>query len=208
MNEVACAILGVERAEALGRRFESLGTSHPHYLRLRAAVGEFLAHPERERDGPRDGALPARARSLLRAAPDAASAPATVRVAGLILVLQDVTYLRDQEARREQLMATLSHELRTPLTSLRMAVELLRRASAAGRRERGRCVDAAHEDVVRLEDVAQRLLDVSRSRAMSIALERQTVDLDDVVERGWRGSSRCRPGSGSRARDLRRRPGD
>jgi signal transduction histidine kinase len=40
---------------------------------------------------------------------------------GLILTLQDVTYLRDQEARREQLMATLSHELRTPLTSLRMA---------------------------------------------------------------------------------------
>src|SRR5262249_57020044 len=51
--------------------------------------------------------------------------------AGLILVLQDVTYLRDQEARREQLMATLSHELRTPLTSLRMALELLGRAGGA-----------------------------------------------------------------------------
>ena len=91
------------------------------------------------------------------------------------------TYLRDQEARREQLMATLSHELRTPLTSLRMAVELLRRG--APEEERGALIDTAHEDVVRLEDVAQRLLDVSRSRAMSIALERQNVDLGGVIAR-------------------------
>jgi hypothetical protein len=37
--------------------------------------------------------------------------------------------------------------------------------------------------VARLEDVAQRLLDVSRSRAMSIALDRQGVDLHDIIAR-------------------------
>jgi len=42
---------------------------------------------------------------------------------------------------------------------------------------------AGADDVARLEDVARRLLDVSRSRAMSIALERQHVHLGDVVER-------------------------
>ncbi|HLK12941.1 MAG TPA: DUF4118 domain-containing protein [Candidatus Binatia bacterium] len=179
VNEVACAILGFERAAALGRRFDALGTSHPHYLRLRAAVREFLAHPEREGEA-LEVALFLRGRDhyyVLR--------PTTLRArdgapAGLILVLQDVTHLRDQEARREQLMATLSHELRTPLTSLRMAVELLRGAPAA---ERPALLETAHEDVGRLEDVAQRLLDVSRSRAMSIALERQNVDLSEVVAR-------------------------
>jgi signal transduction histidine kinase len=98
-------------------------------------------------------------------------------------VLQDVTYLRDQEARREQLMATLSHELRTPLTSLRMAVDLVERTRPALDAERTKLVEAAREDVGRLEDVAQRLLDVSRSRAMSIALERQHVHLGDVITR-------------------------
>jgi signal transduction histidine kinase len=98
-------------------------------------------------------------------------------------VLQDVTYLRDQEARREQLMATLSHELRTPLTSLHMAVDLLGRARPPLEPEQARLVEAAREDVGRLEDVAQRLLDVSRSRAMSIALERQHVHLGDIVAR-------------------------
>jgi two-component system sensor histidine kinase KdpD len=178
VNEVACAILGFERDEAVGRRFAELGTTHPHYLRLRAAVGEFLAHPEREGVAV-EMAIFLRGRDhfyVLRPTPFRALDGS---VAGLILVLQDVTYVRDQEARREQLMATLSHELRTPLTSLRMAVELLRREPGGD----GDLLGAAHEDVLRLEDVAQRLLDVSRSRAMTIPLERKQVDVGTLVTR-------------------------
>src|SRR5207247_9777020 len=48
---------------------------------------------------------------------------------------------------------------------------------------RGELVAAAKAEVGRLEDVAQRLLEVSRSRARTIALERQHVDLRDVVAR-------------------------
>jgi signal transduction histidine kinase len=102
---------------------------------------------------------------------------------GLILALQDVTYLRDQEARREQLMATLSHELRTPLTSLRMAGDLLSHAEPPLEPEARSLVEAAREDVARLEDVAQRLLELSRSRAMTIALERERLPLRELVER-------------------------
>jgi NtrC-family two-component system sensor histidine kinase KinB len=182
VNEVACSILGFEAREAIGRRFESVGTSHPHYLRLRAAVAEFLAHPEREHE-PVELALYLRGRDhyyMLRPTPLRARDGTH---AGFILVLQDVTYLRDQEARREQLMATLSHELRTPLTSLRMAMDLLGRVRPALAGEPAGLVESAREDVERLEDVARRLLDVSRSRAMSIALERQHVHLGDIVAR-------------------------
>jgi len=182
VNEVACAILDVERERALGAPFAALGTSHPHYLRLRAAVADVLAHPEREHE-PVEFAMFLRGRDhayVLRPTPFRALDGTS---AGTVLVLQDVTYLRDQEARREQLVATLSHELRTPLTSLRMAAELLRRHQATLHDDLRTLVEAIHEDVLRLEDVAQRLLDVSRSRAMSIALERQRVDLDDLVGR-------------------------
>jgi two-component system sensor histidine kinase KdpD len=180
VNEVACAILDVERMQAQGARFDDLGTSHPHYLRLRAAVAEVLAHPDREPE-PLEFAMFLRGRDhfyVLRPTPFRAldGTPA-----GLVLVLQDVTHLRDQEARREHLVATLSHELRTPLTSLRMAAELLRRHGAALHPELRSLVDTVHEDVLRLDDVAQRLLDVSRSRAMSIALARDPVDVSAVV---------------------------
>jgi two-component system sensor histidine kinase ResE len=64
-----------------------------------------------------------------------------------------------------------------------MAVELLRREPATSTGETRDLLNTAHEDVMRLEDVGQRLLDVSRSRAMTIALDRQTVNLSELVGR-------------------------
>jgi two-component system sensor histidine kinase KdpD len=185
MNEIACAILDLERGTALGRPFRELGTTHPHYLRLRAAVADFLAHPDRVPEAV-EIAMFLRGRDhffVLRPTPLRAADETPM---GLILTLQDVTYLRDQEARREQLMATLSHELRTPLTSLRMAADLLARAELPQGSEARSLVDAAREDVSRLEDVAQRLLELSRSRAMSIGLEREKISLRDLVLRNAR----------------------
>jgi two-component system sensor histidine kinase KdpD len=182
VNEIACAILDLVRAEAVGRPFQRLGTTHPHYLRLRAVVAELLAHPEQAPEA-LEIAMFLRGRDhffVLRPTPLVARDGSRV---GLILALQDVTYLRDQEARREQLMATLSHELRTPLTSLRMAGDLLAHAEPPLASEARSLVEAAREDVARLEDVAQRLLELSRSRAMSIALERGTLSLSELVER-------------------------
>jgi len=157
MNEVARAILGLDRVEVPGAPFDRLGSDHPHYLRLREVDHHYVLRPT---------AL--RARDQARA--------------GLIVALQDVTYLRDQEARFEQLVATLSHELGSPLTSLRMAVELLGRDGGLGAGPRA-LVGAAHEDVERLQDLAQRLLDLSRARATSIPIERRNVDLRDVIPR-------------------------
>jgi two-component system, NtrC family, sensor histidine kinase KinB len=185
VNEVACAILDVERSDALGRPFRELGTTHPHYLRLRAAVAEFLAHPDRAPEAV-EIAMFLRGRDhffVLRPTPLRAADRGSI---GLVLTLQDVTYLRDQEARREQLMATLSHELRTPLTSLRMAADLLARAELPHGSEARSLVDAARGDVARLEDVAQRLLDLSRSRAMSIGLAHEPISPRELVQRGAR----------------------
>ncbi len=181
-NEVACAILQVERARVIGERFEDLASRHPHYLRVRAALRDYLEHPERE--GERvEITLFLRGREhtyILRPTPFRARDDSP---AGLILGLQDVTYLRDQEARREQLLATFSHELRTPITSLGMALELLQQGKTTADGDGGDLVEAAREDVERLRDVAQQLLDLSRAHAMTIALERRQVDLRHVVER-------------------------
>jgi two-component system sensor histidine kinase KdpD len=185
VNEVACAILGVERRELVGRRFDELAVTHPHYLRLRGAVRDFLAHPERE--GERiEVTLFLRGRDhyyVLRPTPFRTRGDTRP---GLILSLQDITYLRDQEARREHLVATLSHELRTPLTSLRMAVELLQRRAGSLPGDSRELVDTAHEDVVRLQEVSQQFLDLARERAMAIAVERRPLDLRAVVDRAVR----------------------
>lgn len=182
VNDVACAILELDRERMLGARFQDLATVHPHYLRVREAVRELLAHPERERDRV-EITLFLRGRDhhyVLRPTPFRAPDGSP---GGLILTLQDVTYLRDQEARRENLVATLSHELRTPLTSLRMALELLRKRAAALDDEQRGLLDAAHEDAMRLQDVAQQFLDLARTRGMAIAFDRKPIDLGAVVGR-------------------------
>ncbi len=181
VNEVACAILEVDRPDALHACFDDLATTHPHYLRLREAVRELLAHPERERDRV-EITLFLRGRDHHYVLRPTRRHARDGSPAGLILTLQDVTYLRDQERRRENLVATLSHELRTPLTSLRMAVELLRRDAGATAEQR-RLLDTAHEDALRLQEVAQQFLDVARVRAMAIAVGRERVDLATLVDR-------------------------
>ena len=180
MNEVASALLAVDRPSVLGRPFGALATAHAHYLRLRAAIQEFLAHPEREGDRV-EIAFFLRGRDhhyVLRPTPFRARDGSP---AGLIVALQDVTHLRDQEHRREALVATLSHELRTPITSLGMAVERLEQHPLDD--EQRHLLGTVREDVVQLQDLAQRLLDLARSGAMAIALERRSVDLAAVIER-------------------------
>ncbi len=182
VNEVACAILEVERSEVLGVRFDDLATTHPHYLRLREAVRELAGQPERERDRV-EITLFLRGRDHHYVLRPTRFVGHDGSPAGLILTLQDVTYLRDQEARRENLVATLSHELRTPLTSLRMALELLRQRRDGPDEERRGLVDTAYEDVLRLQEVAQQFLDLARARAMTIAVERRAIDLAALVAR-------------------------
>jgi NtrC-family two-component system sensor histidine kinase KinB len=182
VNEVACAILGIERAAALGQRYDALTASHSHYLRWRETVRDLLAHPE---NPPQAVELTTFLRGrdhfyLLRHAPLRTAGDTE---SGLILVLQDVTQLRDQAAQREELMATLSHELRTPLTSLRMAGELLARAEPSLAPDVTAVIGTVREDVRRLEDLASRLLDLSRSRATAIALEPEPLVVGDVLER-------------------------
>lgn len=182
VNEVACAILEVERHAALGHHFDNLGAAHPHYLRLRAALREFQAHPEHEAERI-EIALFLRGRDhyfLLRPTPFHSQDGSD---SGWILALQDVTYLRDQEARREELMATLSHEMGTPLTSLGLAQELLAQQAALLDSNGRELLETVREDVLRLQDLGKRLLDLSRTRAMTIALDRIPVNIAEIVGR-------------------------
>jgi signal transduction histidine kinase len=62
-----------------------------------------------------------------------------------------------------------------------MALELLGRDAARLDDEQRDLVAAAHEDVVRLQDVSRRFLDLARSRATAIAVERGEIDVGAVV---------------------------
>jgi NtrC-family two-component system sensor histidine kinase KinB len=101
---------------------------------------------------------------------------------GTILILQDITYLRDKDRARTNLVATLSHELKTPLTSLALSAELLERSSGLNAQQR-EMVGAIREDVGRMRDLANELLDLARGEgAAAIALQTVPVDVTDLLK--------------------------
>lgn len=107
---------------------------------------------------------------------------------GTIVLLQDVTFVRDLERSRTNLIATLSHELKTPLTSLAIGAELLMESAPkeTGVRET-EILETIREDVSRLNTIASDLLDASRKSAARIGVERRAILLDRVVREA------CRP---------------
>jgi NtrC-family two-component system sensor histidine kinase KinB len=185
MNEIAGAILDLPRTGMLGVRLDRIGAGGSHAARLVAALkqdhgngGERLEFKVFLRG--RDHSY------LIRELPWSSShgtdRPAGGALLGTVVLLQDVTLLRDREKAHSHLIATLSHELKTPLTSLRMAAELLQETIAQGLPPRAREIFATlQDDVRRLENIAGDLLDASRGSAARIGVERRPMMLDEMV---------------------------
>jgi NtrC-family two-component system sensor histidine kinase KinB len=185
INEVACAILDLDANEVEGKRLEEISSRNLHVAKLLAATQEGS-------DGAGNDStefklfLRGRDHSYLsRNLPW--MGPSGERL-GTIVLLQDVTYVRDQEKSRTNLIATLSHELKTPLTSLTIGAELLTESIAPEVASRQReILDTIHQDVARLNAIAADLLDASRKSSARIGVERRAIMLDKTVREA------CRP---------------
>jgi len=185
INEVACAILDLDANEIEGNRLEEISSRNLHVAKLLAATQEG-------NDGAGNDStefklfLRGRDHSYItRNLPW--MGPNGERL-GTIVLLQDVTYVRDQEKSRTNLIATLSHELKTPLTSLTIGAELLTESIPEEVATRQREVlDTIHHDVARLNAIAADLLDASRKSSARIGVERRAIMLDKTVREA------CRP---------------
>ena len=107
---------------------------------------------------------------------------------GTLLILQDVTYIRDQDRARTNLVATLSHELRTPLTSLALSAELLSRENAPEQNlKSGELLQVILEECTRMRQLTDNLLNLARGEIPAIAVQQKRLDLarlaSDVTRR-------------------------
>ena len=191
MNEIACAILDVAaRRGARAARSSELGTTHPHYLRLRAAVADFLAHPERAPEA-LEIAMFLRGRDhffVLRPtplrAPDGDADGADPDAPGRHLPARPGGAPRAADG---DALARAAHAAHLAAHGASTCSRARSRRSAPQARS---LVDAAREDVLRLEDVAQRLLD-------ALALAR------DDASRSSARASRCASWSSARRASSR-----
>jgi len=95
---------------------------------------------------------------------------------GVILVLQDVTQLRQQDEIKRGVISTVSHQLKTPLTSIRMAIHLLLEERVGSLTEKqAELLVAAREDSDRLSNILNNLLDISRIESGKAHLEFRAI---------------------------------
>ncbi len=174
MNDAAGRLLGVEPDKAVGRRIWEV-------TRV-SAVGEVLVSAiGRGESEAREATLASQARErhlqLL-------AAPVRMRdgtVQGAVLVLHDITELRHLEKVRRDFVANVSHELKTPLAAIRGFAETILEDPEMDPEVRRRFVDRIRHQTVRLGQLVEEVLALSRLESEADAVARVPVDPRPVV---------------------------
>ena len=78
---------------------------------------------------------------------------------GTVIVLRDITRLKELDRLKSQFVATVSHELRTPLANIKLYLSLLRRAQGEGESHYHKTLKSETD---RLATMIEDLLDLSR----------------------------------------------
>jgi NtrC-family two-component system sensor histidine kinase KinB len=182
INEVACAILALEARPATETVLESLAKQNPHVARL------IAARRASDESAPAEFKIFLRGRDHTYLSRELPWTGPGGQPLGTILLLQDITFIRDQERQRTNLIATLSHELKTPLTSLAMGAELMEESMRGAMTDKQReLLETIHDDIGRMTAIAGNLLDASRTTVARIGVERRAIQLDRIVR------DACRP---------------
>ncbi len=104
-------------------------------------------------------------------------------LSGVVLLLKDVTRLKEVEQLKSDFVMAASHELRTPLTSMGMSIDLLLEHAAPKLGDADReLLQAAHEEVHRMKALVNDLLDLSKIEAGRIDLEFESVQVQTLLD--------------------------
>jgi NtrC-family two-component system sensor histidine kinase KinB len=102
---------------------------------------------------------------------------------GVVLLLRDVTRLTEWDRLKSEFVMIASHELRTPLTSIGMSIKLLLEKTMEkldGKEQQ--LLWAAHEDLQRLKNLVNNLLDLSKIEAGKMAMEFENISVHSLCQ--------------------------
>jgi len=184
VNSAACALLGYERAELVGRSIQDIIPAEDA-VRVPAAQGWLAEEPGQAQVAEwtlvrRDGTqVPTEISS--KVLPDGRW---TAFVRDISLRKKAVQALREASRQKDEFIAMLGHELRNPLATIRNAAELLALCQA-GDATLQRIHASLDRQTTHMAKLIDGLLDVSRIVQGKISLETEVVNLrailDDVI---------------------------
>ncbi|MCD4783728.1 MAG: cell wall metabolism sensor histidine kinase WalK [Candidatus Eremiobacteraeota bacterium] len=96
---------------------------------------------------------------------------------GFVILLEDVTKLKELDQMKSDFISIASHELRTPLQSIVMSLGLILDGSAGNlNEEQKELMEAANEEAIRMKELMTNLLDISRIETGRIEMDFTEVD--------------------------------
>lgn len=103
----------------------------------------------------------------------------TIETVGHVVVMQDITHLKELDRLKSEFVSTVSHDLRTPLTTIQGYIELLDRAGPLNEMQTD-FVGRALNSLTHITSLISDLLDIGRIEA-GYDLEMHQLRLDDLV---------------------------
>ncbi len=185
-NPPALELLGLQEADLIGQNARQLARQHQLLQNLLKEVlnNEVKANrtfPAISID--KNGKRHYFNKDVLRieSPSDDMDAPTSV---GFVIILKNVTELKEQDLAKTNFMATLSHELKTPIAAIDMSVKLLedeRIGQLNG--EQWDLTGTIRLNTSRILKMVNEILDISRIETGQLQLELESVQPDTIVLR-------------------------
>jgi two-component system phosphate regulon sensor histidine kinase PhoR len=103
------------------------------------------------------------------------------KIAGVLLVMHDITAIRRLEQVRKDFVANVSHELKTPITSIKGFAETLLDGALEDTETARRFLEIIDREALRLSNLVDELLDLAHLEARKEILERQPVQIPELI---------------------------
>jgi two-component system phosphate regulon sensor histidine kinase PhoR len=173
-NAAAQAILGIDARTALGRRIWEV----MRVVEVSDALGESM---RQNRVRVSEVRLPTPKKDQVIQLTATPLRNGSDQIDGAVVVLHDVSELRQLESVRRDFVANISHELKTPLTAIRGLVETLIDDGAMDRDTHDRFIEKIRDQSSRLSNLVSDLLTLSRLESGPGGLRFEPMDLRDTV---------------------------
>jgi len=172
LNPAGARLLGTTEEEALGRSFAEVVRQHRLIDLWRQCRTQDEEQIEAVEMGRQDLFLQATMTPLQGTEPQAC-----------LVILHDLTRIRQLESVRQDFISNISHELRTPLASLKALLDTLRDGALDDPPAAQRFLDSAEREVDALTHMVQELLELSRVEGGQAPLDLVPTQVPDLILR-------------------------
>jgi len=183
LNSAAARLLGVRRAESLGKQLSELTS----LSNLSSTVSRALA-TRCEASSEAVIEMPANERNRVLEFEASPVRDSAGRVSGAVLSIHEITELRHLEHVRQDFVANVSHELKTPITAIRGLIETILSDREMPDATRRRFLEKVHSQALRLSTLVTDLLTLARLESRDAILEPVPFDLRDPIFTSIRAS--------------------